>query len=107
MVSSRQGEDIHACFEVEFTREIEDPLLTIAFRNEVRHTILVASTRPSGSRRPLRSAASAAIARFAFENRLAPSRYTFTAASVGARSTHDVLRRGRGPLRADRAGAAR
>jgi ABC-type polysaccharide/polyol phosphate transport system ATPase subunit len=84
LVSSRQGEDIHACFEVEFTRRVEDPILSIALRNEVRHTILVASAdagRGSGGRY---SAGDRAIVRFVFQNMLAPSRYTFTA-RVGAR----------------------
>ena len=75
VVSARQGEDISACFEVEFAREIEDPLLTVALRNEVRHTILVANVRGGGRYRP----GDRAIARFVFENMLAPSRYTFTA----------------------------
>ena len=76
-VSSRQGEEIQACFEVEFTRQVEAPILTIALRNEVRHTILVANTQldAGGSF----EAGDRAIARFSFENLLAPSRYTFTA----------------------------
>ena len=75
IVSSRQGENIRACVEVEFVRGLEDPLLTIALRNEVRHTILVANARGGGRFK----AGDRAIARFAFENMLAPSRYTFTA----------------------------
>jgi hypothetical protein len=75
LVTSRQGEDIQACFEVEFARPVEDPELTIALRNEVRHTILVANARGEGRY----MAGERAIARFTFENMLAPSRYTFTA----------------------------
>jgi ABC-type polysaccharide/polyol phosphate transport system ATPase subunit len=80
LVSSRQGEDIHACFEVEFMRPVEDPVLSIALRNEVRHTILVAE---DSSRHGRFSAGDRAVVRFVFENVLAPSRYTFTA-RVGA-----------------------
>jgi ABC-type polysaccharide/polyol phosphate transport system ATPase subunit len=75
VVTSRQGEDIHACFEVEFVRSVKEPVLTIALRNEVRHTILVADASSDGRY----STGDRAVARFAFENLLAPSRYTFTA----------------------------
>jgi hypothetical protein len=79
LVTSRQGEDIHACFEVEFTRAIEDPVLSIALRNEVRHTILVATADEGPGSGGRYSEGDRAIARFAFKNMLAPSRYTFTA----------------------------
>ena len=51
-------------------------------RNEVRHTILVASVGPGTGGHF--SAGDRAIAHFAFTNMLAPSRYTFTA-GVGER----------------------
>ena len=79
MVSSRQGEQIQACFEVEFARPVENPVLTVALRNQVRHTILVANVDAGSQARPRFEAGDRAIARFSFENRLAPSRYTFTA----------------------------
>jgi ABC-type polysaccharide/polyol phosphate transport system ATPase subunit len=84
LVSSRQGEDIHACFEVEFTRLVEDPVLSIALRNEVRHTILVATADEGAGTGGRYSTGDRAVARFAFQNMLAPSRYTFTA-RVGVR----------------------
>jgi ABC-type polysaccharide/polyol phosphate transport system ATPase subunit len=84
LVSSRQGEQIHACFEVEFTRPVEDPVLSIALRNEVRHTILVATADDGSGSGGRYSGGDRAIVRFGFENMLAPSRYTFTA-RVGAR----------------------
>jgi ABC-type polysaccharide/polyol phosphate transport system ATPase subunit len=84
LVSSRQGEQIHAFFEVEFLRTVDDPVLSIALRNEVRHTILVAATGEGSGSGGRYSAGDRAIARFGFENVLAPSRYTFTA-RVGAR----------------------
>ena len=79
VVSSRQGETIQACFEVEFAQPIEDPVLTIALRNEVRHTILVANAKTGSGASARFSPGDRAIARFSFDNRLAPSRYTFTA----------------------------
>ena len=75
LVTSRQGENIQACFEVEFVRPVEDPVLTIVLRNEVRHTILVADAGSEGRY----AGGDRAIVRFTFENMLAPSRYTFTA----------------------------
>jgi ABC-type polysaccharide/polyol phosphate transport system ATPase subunit len=84
LVSSRQGEEIRACFEVEFTRPVEDPVLSIALRNEVRHTILVATADEAPGTGGRYSAGDRAVARFAFQNMLAPSRYTFTA-RVGVR----------------------
>jgi ABC-type polysaccharide/polyol phosphate transport system ATPase subunit len=88
IVAARQEDDVRACFEVEFNEDVEDPLFTFIFRNEVRHTILVTS-----SDRDVRGGryeqGTRAIVRFAFENRLAPSRYTLTA-SVGRRGVaHD------------------
>jgi ABC-type polysaccharide/polyol phosphate transport system ATPase subunit len=82
LVTSRQGDQVEACIEVEFLRPVEDPTFNIIFRNEVRHSILVLTTEkrePGGSY----AAGERALVRFAFENRLAQSRYTLTAA-VGA-----------------------
>jgi ABC-type polysaccharide/polyol phosphate transport system ATPase subunit len=88
IVAARQEEDVRACFEVEFLEDVEDPLFTFIFRNEVRHTIFVTSSdRHMNAGRF--EAGSRAVARFAFENRLAPSRYSLTA-SVGRRGVaHD------------------
>ena len=82
IVTARQGASIHACFEVEFTRAVEDPVLSIVLRNEVRHTILVLTTELEASLGDFRSG-ERAVVRFGFENRLAPSRYTLSPA-VGA-----------------------
>ena len=82
LVTTRQGDQIEACLEVEFLRPVEDPTFNIIFRNEVRHSILVLTTEkrePSGRY----AAGERALVRFSFENRLAQSRYTLTAA-VGA-----------------------
>ena len=82
LVTSRQGERIAACFEVEFAETVQDPVFTVVFRNEVRHTILVCTTDTTPSTGRFEAGRTATI-RFAFENRLAGSRYTITP-SVGA-----------------------
>ena len=88
IVASRQEDDVRACFEVEFHEDIEDPLFTFIFRNEVRHTIFVTSSDRDGNAGRFERGTRAVI-RFAFENRLAASRYTLTA-SVGRRGVaHD------------------
>jgi ABC-type polysaccharide/polyol phosphate transport system ATPase subunit len=77
VVSSRQGETCAACVELEFVSDVEDPELTITFRNDVRHTIFVATTaRHPGLGRF--HAGERAIVRLGFENWLAPSRYTLS-----------------------------
>jgi ABC-type polysaccharide/polyol phosphate transport system ATPase subunit len=85
LVSSHQGEEIQACFEVEFVRPVENPVLTIALRNEVRHTILVADADGKGRYSP----GDRAVGRVTVENLLAPSRYTFSArVGSGEHSLH-------------------
>jgi ABC-type polysaccharide/polyol phosphate transport system ATPase subunit len=81
---SRQGEELAVCVEVAFSRDVEDPDFTLTFRNEARHTIFVASTQIREEPTGRFSAGQRATVRFAFENRLGPSRYTITPA-VGER----------------------
>ena len=97
-----QEGDVRACFEVEFHEDIEDPLFAFIFRNEVRHTIFVASSDVHGAAgrfEPAHARSSAS----SFENWLAPSRYTLTA-SVGRRGDPDFEVEAADDLRADRAG---
>jgi ABC-type polysaccharide/polyol phosphate transport system ATPase subunit len=82
LVAARHGEQITACFEVEFAQEVDNPVFTVVFRNEVRHTILVCST-DSRLQTGRFLAGRRATVRFRFENSLASSRYTLTPA-VGA-----------------------
>ena len=58
-LSLEQGRACRACFEVEFDEHVEDPLFAITFRNDVRHTIFVATQRRARAARALRGAASA------------------------------------------------
>ena len=74
-----QGEPAVATLEVEFVDAVEDPVFTITFRNDVRHTIYVARSdaiAPSGSFAP----GDRATVRFDFPNWLARSVYTLTPA---------------------------
>ena len=77
---SRQGEHLAVCVHVTFAREIVDPEFTLNFRNEARHTILVASTRTLAEPTGRFGAGESVTLRFGFMNRLAASRYTITAA---------------------------
>ena len=75
--TGRQGEICRASFDIEFERAVADPEFAITFRNDVRHTIFVATSalHPfSGSF----EAGDVVTARFEFRNWLAPSRYTLT-----------------------------
>jgi ABC-type polysaccharide/polyol phosphate transport system ATPase subunit len=88
LVTSRLGERLTACFEVEFTQAVDNPVFTIVFRNEVRHTILVLSTDSRVTTGGFEAGRRTTV-RFTFENSLAASRYTLTP-SVGApRRGHD------------------
>jgi ABC-type polysaccharide/polyol phosphate transport system ATPase subunit len=78
IVSQRQGERCTACFEVEFLESVESPEFAITFRNDVRHTIFVADSRRVGVPPGQFDAGERATVRFAFDNWLAPSRYTLT-----------------------------
>jgi ABC-type polysaccharide/polyol phosphate transport system ATPase subunit len=82
LVTSRQGERLVACFEAEFAVDVDDPVFTVVFRNEVRHTILVCTTDRQGLTGRFVGGSRATV-RFSFENHLAPSRYTLTP-SIGA-----------------------
>jgi len=82
LVTSRHGERLSACFEVEFVDAVDDPVFTVAFQNEVRHTILVCSTDARVTTGRFEAGRRATV-RFSFENNLAASRYTLTP-SVGA-----------------------
>jgi hypothetical protein len=66
-----------ACVALEFVREVPDPMIAVAFRNGVRHTIYVPrsdsgvplGTFPAGQR---------SVVRFEFPNWLAPSLYSLS-----------------------------
>jgi ABC-type polysaccharide/polyol phosphate transport system ATPase subunit len=76
-VSLGQGERGHAHVEVEFLKTVAYPAVSVVFRNEVRHTIFVASTTTHGPMAVYEPGDRLSI-RLSFENWLAPSRYTLT-----------------------------
>jgi len=97
IVSSLQGEDVIACFEVEFAEALENPAFGLIMRNEVRHTIFMPTTELAGGLTGRFEAGSRATVRMRFSNRLAPSRYTLTPCigpPGGGYGTHDSLARG-------------
>jgi ABC-type polysaccharide/polyol phosphate transport system ATPase subunit len=77
IVVAAQGETCVVSMEVEFQRAVEAPLFVVTFLNEVRQKVFVAH---SAGRVPLRrfEAGEHATIRFAFENFLAPGRYSLT-----------------------------
>jgi ABC-type polysaccharide/polyol phosphate transport system ATPase subunit len=77
VVSIEQGRACRACFEVEFELAVENPLFAIAFRNDVRHTIFVATSAKHGLMGEFRAGERVTV-RFEFPNWLAPTRYTLT-----------------------------
>ena len=77
VVAIEQGNSCRACFELVFDRAVEDPLFAVTFRNDVRHTIFVATSSKHGRMGNFDAGARATV-RFEFANWLAPSRYTLT-----------------------------
>jgi ABC-type polysaccharide/polyol phosphate transport system ATPase subunit len=75
----RQEETCMACMTVEFKDPVVDPLFSITFRNDVRHTIMVARSDRNGPTGPF-GAGQRVTARFTFPTWLAPSAYTLTSA---------------------------
>lgn len=89
VVSLPQADRCIACMEVEFVDAVTDPVFSIIFRNEVRHTIFVARSDAEGPTGQF-IAGDRCIVRFGFPNSLAPSRYTLTPA-VSDRDGHVTL----------------
>jgi ABC-type polysaccharide/polyol phosphate transport system ATPase subunit len=78
-----QGERCAACFEVEFLDAVTDPVFSVTFRNDVRHTIFVARSDGAGPTGRF-AAGERATVRLAFPTWLAPSAYTLTATVLTA-----------------------
>ena len=82
-VDVTQGEPAVAMLDVEFVDTVEDPIFTITFRNDVRHTIYVArsdAVAPSGKF----AAGDRVTVRFDFPNWLARSVYTLSPSVLSA-----------------------
>jgi ABC-type polysaccharide/polyol phosphate transport system ATPase subunit len=78
IVTSEQGEDVVAAFEVQFEEPLEDPAFTVIFRNDVGHTIFTAASELWTGRLGPFERGERVVVRVGFTNRLAPSRYTLT-----------------------------
>ena len=76
-VSLRQGDRGRVHLEVEFLESVAHPAISVVFRNEVRHTIFLASTMTHGPLGVFEPGDRLTV-RIAFENWLAPSRYTLS-----------------------------
>ena len=77
ILTCSQGAVCRVCVEAEFRKALGDPVFAISFRNDMRHTIFVATTVTHG---PLGrfDAGEIVTMRLSFENWLAPGRYTLT-----------------------------
>ena len=91
ILSLEQGRACRACFEVEFARRVENPLFAITFRNDVRHTIFVATSSKHGSMGNF-DAGERVTVRFEFPNWLAPTRYTLTPSVSEGRPPVEIVR---------------
>ncbi|HKP21658.1 MAG TPA: ABC transporter ATP-binding protein [Thermoleophilaceae bacterium] len=91
IVSIEQGNACRACFEVVFDTEVPNPVFAVAFRNEVRHTIFVATSAKHGYRETFEPG-DRVIVRFEFANWLAPSRYTLTPSVSEGRPPVEIVR---------------
>jgi ABC-type polysaccharide/polyol phosphate transport system ATPase subunit len=76
-----QGERCSVCMEVEFLDPIVDPIFSMTFRNDVRHTIYVARSDSAGAMGEF-AAGERSTVRFSFPNWLAQSTYKLTPAVV-------------------------
>jgi ABC-type polysaccharide/polyol phosphate transport system ATPase subunit len=72
-----QGHSQRVRMEVEFVSRVENPVFSVAFRNEVRHTVFVATSLSHGQTGVFEPGDGVGLS-FSFENWLAPSRYSLT-----------------------------
>ena len=91
-VAVGRGEQCRLHLAVEFQETVADPHFSLIFRNEVRHTIFVATTLAHGPT-GIFDAGERATIRLTFENWLAPNRYTITPMIAVWRPEEQVLDR--------------
>jgi ABC-type polysaccharide/polyol phosphate transport system ATPase subunit len=90
IVVAQQGQTCVACIEVEFLVHVDRPLFVLTLRNEARQPVFVAHSAgqlETGSF----EAGERATVRFAFENFLAPARYSLTPEMAVWDPTHRLL----------------
>jgi ABC-type polysaccharide/polyol phosphate transport system ATPase subunit len=90
LVVAPQGETCLACIEVEFLNPVDGPLFVMTFRNEARQTVFVAHSAGQVETGAFGAGERATI-RFAFENFLAPARYSLTPEMAVWDPTHRLL----------------
>jgi ABC-type polysaccharide/polyol phosphate transport system ATPase subunit len=73
-----QGTPVAVAMDVRFHTAIDDPIFAVSVRNEPRHTVFATSTDWSGGATGAFAAGEEVRVRIAFENWLAPSRYSAT-----------------------------
>ncbi len=86
-----QGDPLGICMEVAFHTPVEDPLLLMYLRNEVRHTIFATSTDLHDAATGSFSAGETAVVRVTLPNWLAPGRYDLTPTVARAGSGADTI----------------
>jgi ABC-type polysaccharide/polyol phosphate transport system ATPase subunit len=77
LVVAQQGDTCLACIEVEFLAPVNEPLFVVTFRSEARQAVFVAHSAGQLVTGGFAAGERATI-RFAFDNFLAPGRYTLT-----------------------------
>jgi ABC-type polysaccharide/polyol phosphate transport system ATPase subunit len=78
IVEVQQGEPVVACFEVAFHADVDEAVFALNLINEPRHTVFATSSSWRDAPAARFAAGETAVIRVAFENWLAPMRYTVT-----------------------------
>jgi hypothetical protein len=86
-----QGDPLRMCMEVAFHAPIDDPLLLMYLRNEIRHTIFATSTDLHDSATGRFAAGDSVVVRVELPNWLAGGRYDLTPTVSRAGSGADVI----------------
>ena len=77
IVIQQRADRCTVVLEIVVSKALENPVFAVVFRNDVRHTIFVATSLLSGHTGRFEPGEQVTV-RFSFENRLAPGRYTLT-----------------------------
>jgi ABC-type polysaccharide/polyol phosphate transport system ATPase subunit len=78
VLTSQQGDELVAAFEVLFEEPLDDPGFWLIFRNDVGHTIFSAASELWAGKLGPFAVGERVTVRMRFANRMAPSRYTLT-----------------------------
>jgi ABC-type polysaccharide/polyol phosphate transport system ATPase subunit len=89
--SAAQGEVCDVRMDVQFMKDVEDPIFSVSLQSEAGHYLFVASTDSSKVETGRFRAGSTAAVRLSFENHLAPGRYHLFATVARAGFGADVF----------------